>query len=699
MVYELIFKRAFQNQLRALPRKQRMLVQEKIDLLCDDPTPDGHLKEKVHQFKCQETIFRLRCGDYRVLYTYGAGWVKLLIVELRKDVYRGDHLVLDETALPDEALADVDLTPKETPPVFPIYLVDTPLSDDDLLPVPIDEALLTGLGIPQEYFPGLMACRTLEDLTKAQTPSEEARTAIFDCVTNPDLPRVMQQPDYVIPTDDGLLRFKEGELVAFLLKLSPDQEKYVYWGMNAAGPALVKGGPGSGKSTVALYRVRELLRALRQAGTEQPRILFTTYTNALVNVSRQLLQTLLGEDICWVEVRTADSLAYNIATGNGSASRMANTAELRQALREAQRHVSFQGNLLQRQTQGKIIDTLGQDYLIEELTQVIEARQLTTLEAYLAAPRPGRRMPLNELQRTAIWRLHETFLVALEQLGCQTWQMMRARAEEMVRSGQGPESYDAVLIDEAQDLDPSLLRMLAGLCRSPNRLFVTADANQSIYGSGFRWSDVHESLQFRGRTGILRANYRSTKEIGEAARAYLGEARLDAELSEVEYINNGGIQPAMRAVRSKNEEIDLLARFLPKAARHLLLGLGACVILCPTERSCQAIVDGLTAHGLEAIYMTGKDLDLGWRGIKVMTLKSSKGLEFPIVALAGFLDSPYPLLRSNITDEEREEALAQERRILFVAMTRAMRALLVVVPAEMTSPLLRNFDSIYWNIV
>ncbi len=339
------------------------------------------------------------------------------------------------------------------------------------------------------------------------------------------------------------------------------------------------------------------------------------------------------------------------------------------------------------------------EYLIEELTQVIEARQLTTVEAYLAAPRPGRRVPLNELQRRAIWQLREAFLPALERLGCQTWQAMRARAAEIVCRGQGPEPYDAVLIDEAQDLDPSLLRMLACLCRSPHRLFVTADANQSIYSSSFRWSDVHESFQFRGRTGILRANYRSTKEIGEAARAYLGEAVLDAEWSEDEYLHTGGIQPAMRMVQSKSEELDLLARFLPQAARHLLLGISACAVLCPTERSCQAIADGLTARGLEATYMTGKDLDLGWRGIKVMTLKASKGLEFPIVALAGFLDSPYPLLRQNITEGERDEVLAQERRTLFVAMTRAMRALLVVVPAGTTSPLLRGFESRYWNVV
>ena len=47
-----------------------------------------------------------------------------------------------------------------------------------------------------------------------------------------------------------------------------------------------------------------------------------------------------------------------------------------------------------------------------------------------------------------------------------------------------------------------MLRLLIKLCKDPSRLFITADANQSIYGSGFNWSDVHESLKFQGRTSV-----------------------------------------------------------------------------------------------------------------------------------------------------------------------------------------------------
>ncbi len=80
-----------------------------------------------------------------------------------------------------------------------------------------------------------------------------------------------------------------------------------------------------------------------------------------------------------------------------------------------------------------------------------------------------------------------------------------------------------------------------------------------------------------------------------------------------------------------------------------------------------------------------------------MTLKSAKGLEFPVVALAGF-PRAYPPLRGGMSEEQRDEVLPRERRTIFVGMTRAMRALLMVVPAGTTSPLLTGFDGRFWNL-
>ena len=117
-----------------------------------------------------------------------------------------------------------------------------------------------------------------------------------------------------------------------------------------------------------------------------------------------------------------------------------------------------------------------------------------------------------------------------------------------------------------------MLRVLVALSRNPDRIFVTADANQSIYGSGFRWSEVHSDLRFKGRTGLLRKNYRSTREIGEATQTYLQTGALEDEPVDRVYVHAGGPLPVVRNVASRDEEPDLLARFFRAASREARLG-------------------------------------------------------------------------------------------------------------------------------
>ncbi|HEY7832019.1 MAG TPA: UvrD-helicase domain-containing protein, partial [Ktedonobacterales bacterium] len=559
MPYELVHKPTFTNQLLMIPKQQLVSILDKIEtILRVDPAPHAPVKKKLDGYK--GNIYRLRDGDYRVLYTYSGNTVVLLGVGHRKDVYpKSAGLVAPETRLDPIAFAD-DLLAL-TPAHGPYVPRDEPAPEPEPLPAPIDQSLLARLRIPDVYATVLRHCETLDDLSLADVP-DSIRDRVFDALVAPDYDAVLQQPDYVTGSVDDLLRFQEGELLGFLLKLSPEQEKFVTWALTGSGPTLVKGGPGTGKSTVALYRAQAMVRALRRAGVMRPRLLFTTYTNALVLYSQQLLERLMGEDAQCVEVRTADSVARGIVGGDADDRRMATNEDLRQAMFQALEEATYHGTPDQKESQRQTAKRLSVDYLVEEVCGVIEARQLTSLDAYLRASRHGRKIPLNATQRTALWQVRQAFVGCLERMGCQSWEQLRADAEELARAGRGPMPYDAVIVDEAQDLDPSALRMLVEICRAPNRLFVTADANQSIYGGAFRWSDVHEQLQFVGRTGILRANFRSTQEIGEAAEAYLAGGALDREPVAREYVHSGP-QPAMRAIAGEQAEIDLLVRFLP----------------------------------------------------------------------------------------------------------------------------------------
>ena len=703
MSFEIVHKPTFTNQLLAIPKERVVQVLEKVERLREDPRPHGDLKKKLHGY--EGNVYRLRSGDYRVLYTYGDGWVTLLGVDDRKDIYRGDRLLAEEPEVAVGGLPDAGDLLKTSPgrtgrngwseatAVAP---------EDEDLPFEMDVGLLWRLRVPRRHRAALLGCRTLDDLLVADVP-EPVRNRVFDAVYSPDYDRVLQQPDLVTGDVSDLLRFKEGELLGFLLRLDPEQERYVRWALNARGPTLVKGGPGTGKSTVAMYRARSLVGSLRESGVERPKILFTTYTNALVSFSEQLLRRLLGDDRDCVTVRTADSLAMRIVASADGKPEIADGSARRAALEEALKSATFEGNELKRRVQARALERLSPEFLLEEISDVIEAREISTLEAYLAAPRAGRRVGLKATRRTAVWRAYEAFSAVLARRGLVTWQGMRRRAAQIVRTGGWAERFDGVLVDEAQDLDPTVLRLLVALCRSPNRLFVAADANQSIYGSGFRWSDVHEDLRFVGRTGVLRRNHRSTREIGEAARSYLREGGLEDPEDGQDYAETGP-KPAVRVVSEPRDETALLARFLKGAAKEFRLGVGASAVLVPSQGAGRKVAAGLSSAGLEASYMTGKDLDLGRGVVKIVNLKSAKGLEFPVVAVAGFSHGRMPGIPKGASGGELEEALLRERRTLYVAMTRAMRALLVALPANgagagnEAAPLFGGFDDDHWNV-
>mgnify|MGYP002780546635 CR=1 FL=1 len=692
MSFEIIHKPTFTNQLLAIPKERVIQILEKIEVLRDDPKPHGKLKKKLHGYRGD--IYRLRSGDFRIIYTYGDGWVALLGVDARKDVYKGDKLIAEETEVDVAAFANLEnlLAPEKVLSPEP-----KPSQAETLLPVELTEELLDRLLIPKTCFPTLLACRTFDDLLEADVPGA-VRDRLFDCITAPNFDQVLNQPSFVTGSPDELLRFKEGDLLGFLLKLNPEQERFVTWAINATGPTLLKGGPGTGKSTVALYRTREILKQLQANGVSQPRILFTTYTNALVTFSEQLLEQLLDEDARFVEVRTADALMSSISHSTEQL-QVAQTNELIKLLRQAipQAIAALEGNVLQQQAQRLILQRLQPEYLLEELTDVIDARGIDTLVDYQEITRAGRNISLNKSQRQAIWILRLHFNQFLKDQGMVTWAQMRLYALDHLHTMPAPPVYDAVVVDEAQDLSPVVLRFLVGLCREPNRLFVTADANQSIYGNSFRWSEVHHSLKFVGRTGILRMNHRTTQEVGEAAQSYLQDGILDEDRIERFYIHTGPL-PVVRAVADRPSEGSLLAQFCRTAAREFRLGIGACAILTPTEKSGKNIAGQLNYLGVEATFMTSRELNLNCKGIKVLPLKAAKGLEFPIVAIAGFLDSPFSAVTKKLSDEEIAEILMRERRTLFVGMTRAMRALMLLVPAHQPGSLLQDFDPQFWNL-
>src|SRR5947209_14863059 len=334
----------FFKALLALPPKETHQVLEKINLLTQDPTPDAKVKKQLKYLNGR--LHRIRSGDYRILYTVEQPYISILALRRRDDDTYDEDMDVEFLGGLDPHIEEAQAVKTMQPDWEQILAPKEP--EKRQLPEPITEELLAELKVPKECHARLLRIQTQEDLYECPGVPDDYKLKIDEYMFERPLVEVLQQPDYLLTDVNDLLRYKEGELLGFLLKLSPEQEKYVTWGMHGTGPMLLKGGPGTGKSTIALYRVRTLVQELRKKGRDEFRILFTTYTNALVNSSKQLLQQLLGDDVKYVEVQTADSIARSVLAHAKLFPKPIDDGEFNYLLRQAIQITQFTGNAVQQ---------------------------------------------------------------------------------------------------------------------------------------------------------------------------------------------------------------------------------------------------------------------------------------------------------------------------------------------------------------
>ena len=252
--------------------------------------------------------------------------------------------------------------------------------------------------------------------------------------------------------------------------------------------------------------------------------------------------------------------------------------------------------------------------------------------------------------------------------------------ERALDSGRVPGGqYMALLIDEAHDFEDAWLRMAARMVAPETQsLLVLYDDAQSIYQTRRRkFNFASVGIDARGRTSILRLNYRNTAEVlalaMQCAQSLLqgdGLAHGDDEMQLVQPASAGrrGPLPVLILARHESEEAELLAERLLQARAE-----GAAwqdmAVLCRTRAQMRAIEAALRRHQVPLQSMaaqTFRRFDWQAADVKLLTLHSAKGLEFPWVFVAGLQAMPL-----------REEPLDEALRLLYVAMTRATQQLVL----------------------
>ena len=255
--------------------------------------------------------------------------------------------------------------------------------------------------------------------------------------------------------------------------------------------------------------------------------------------------------------------------------------------------------------------------------------------------------------------------------------LIRAIDHKLIPSGQ----YDAVLVDEGHDFRPEWFKLIVQMVDPlSNSLLVLYDDAQSIYEGAKKqtFSFKNVGIQAQGRTNILRINYRNTQEILNVAATFAHELLIakDAEEDNVPVVHPmsagcHGTRPCIVKLPTLDEESKWIINQLKDANRTGTPWKDMAVLYQHYNPVGKNILHKLKAAGIPVSWQKEVDFSGAQDTVRVITMHSSKGLEFPLVVIPGIGLMP-----------NEETAIAEEAKLLYVAMTRATSRLVMTCDRE-----------------
>jgi superfamily I DNA/RNA helicase len=556
---------------------------------------------------------------------------------------------------------------------------------------PLFEALadreLLSLGVPEDLLPAVRSVASDRHLDALQTVLPvEAYEGLFlvaagDTVSQvlgnreTRVDRVVDTTDFatalttaesqsrfvIVDDDEALLAIMNAPLAQWRVFLHPTQRKLASG--DRSGPVRILGGAGTGKTVLAMHRAKWLAenRAL-----EGQKVLFTTFTRNLAGDIEENLRTLCSAaTLTKLEVTNLDAWVHGFMRSRKLEHRIVYDRKQDAALQ------AWQAALAVRDTKLDLPD----DFYEQELEQLVLAQGITTLEAYRTARRVGRSGVLSRSKRDAVWPVFEEYRGQLSSRRLkEVDDAYREVAQLLSAEGERRTPYCAVVVDETQDFGPQALRLLRALIPAgPNDLFFVGDGHQRIY-SRHRAAMSKCGIDIRGRSRKLYLNYRTTDEIRRQAVALLEGCEIDnlddghdetrlykslshgpaPEVVQVEGLETAAARSAdfIRALRSANGDG-------PASS--------VCVI-ASSEKNREALAQLLQRAGLAGVTITAQANHADAREVvHYATMHRAKGLEFDavvVVAPGAFFGEP--------------EETQQQRKLLYVALTRAKRAAMMI---------------------
>ena len=274
-------------------------------------------------------------------------------------------------------------------------------------------------------------------------------------------------------------------------------------------------------------------------------------------------------------------------------------------------------------------------------------------------------------------------------------------AAEYLESGRYEAPYELVMADEFQDASRARARLCRALVQKPGRhLFAVGDDWQSI--NRFAGADVSVMTGFRewfghGQVLKLEQTFRCPQALCDVSSRFVSKnpTQINKRVTSV----TPAIGPVLQAFQVDNKEklADAIDQFVMKLAHGVRDGR------IPAVRDRKVSVFVLGRYNADRHYVpANKSRFEPWVDVSFLTVHRSKGSEADYVILPEMLsvlrgrsfpntraDDPVLALAMPAGDNYRD---AEERRLFYVALTRARRSVAMFTARGQCSSFLRELE-------
>lgn len=642
-----------------------------------DPANPGMQFHKLNKAK-DKNFWSVRVGsDIRLIVHKTAASVLLCYVDHHDKAYEWAERRKLETHPRTGAAQLVEIRDTIQEITIPKYVeVERPVLPKPSLFAELPEDQLLSYGVPVEWMSDVRQATEDTVLQLADHLPSEAAEALLELATGgrPQIAEPIASETNPFDHPDAQRRFRVISDVEELERaldypwdkwtvfLHPAQRQLIEREYN--GPARVAGSAGTGKTVVALHRAAFLARTNRDS-----RVLLTTFSDTLSNALRRKLRLLihheprLGDNI---EVHSINAMGRRLYDLQFDAPRIASSDLVQALLIEAAKEVEGL--------------KFSPHFLRMEWEEVVDAWQLDSWESYRDVQRLGRKTRLPETQRAVLWSIFDCVRAKLNDRGLITYPQLFSRlAAQLAERKQLP--FDFTVVDEAQDVSVAQLRFLAALgADRPNSLFFAGDLGQRIFQQPFSWKAL--GVDIRGRSSILKVNYRTSHQIRVQADRLLGPevSDVDGNIEErggtISIFNSSA--PTIQVLDSQEDETKAVSKWLLDRLNGGVTPdeIGVFVrSAAELDRARAAVEDvGLPFKILD------ENAETTGGHASICTMHLAKGMEFRAVVVMACDDEVMPLqsrIESVADDSDLQEVYDTERHLLYVACTRARDYLLV----------------------